>query len=276
MVGGGGAFEETYFQVLTVDSGRVEIHVTLYLVSEGYVFKFTRHPLLFFLKALRILLWLWPLLHSLCISNQLWQAPPPAWIGPGLFSYVVLLFLSLSQVSFSPSQGPPAAWTQRGWNVKIIISLQIFTEKHKREIKRNYVKLQLQIHGSSFCHLWFEGAQNFGQHFSSFQGWFHSLWCSMCSCTFFLLNYSYCVHDFGAPSLQKILAAFDSFCQLLRQQSMHTLFPLPAPDSLSWPLKLLLLQNLVQLQEMHQSSHGLQTKGTWGRETWHYGHYYQW
>ncbi len=27
---------------------------------------------------------------------------------------------------------------------------------------------------------------------------------------------------------------------------------------------------------MHQSSHGLQTKGTWAREIWHYGHYCQW
>ncbi len=52
MVRGGGAFEEAYFLFLTVDPGRVEIHVTLYLVSEGYVFKFTRHPLLFFLKLL--------------------------------------------------------------------------------------------------------------------------------------------------------------------------------------------------------------------------------
>ncbi len=51
MVGGGGAFEETYFQFLIVDCGCVEIHVTLYLVSEGYVFKFTRHPLLFFLSS---------------------------------------------------------------------------------------------------------------------------------------------------------------------------------------------------------------------------------
>ncbi len=52
MFGGGGAFEETYFRFLTVDRGCVEIHVTLYLVSEGYVFKFTRHTLLFLLKLL--------------------------------------------------------------------------------------------------------------------------------------------------------------------------------------------------------------------------------
>ncbi len=113
MVGGGGAFEETYFQVLTVDSGRVEIHVTLYLMSEGYVFKFTRHPLLFFLKALRIFFGF----GHFCIHCAFLTSYGKLHLLPESvqgFSAMLYCSFSLSQVAFSPSQGPPAAWTQRG------------------------------------------------------------------------------------------------------------------------------------------------------------------
>jgi hypothetical protein len=112
--GGGGAFEETYFWFLTVDRGCVEIHVTLYLVSEGYVFKFTRHPLLFFLNAPHILLWLWPLPHSLCISNQLWQAPLLPELVQGFSAILYCSFSLFLKLLSLPLKGPPATWTQRG------------------------------------------------------------------------------------------------------------------------------------------------------------------